>query len=346
MKKAELWLEDEQGRIVCTACLRRCRIPRERTGLCQTRENVGGELFSLTYGHVSSVAVDPIEKKPLFHFYPGTKVYSIGGWGCNFSCAMCQNHEIAHIVPKLKNDPEIPPAELVEDAIRRESQGIAFTYNEPAIWSEYVRDTFKLAKKKGLYTVIVTNGSFTKESLDYVGSSCDAYRVDIKAMNDQSLARIGVTGIDPEDILENTIYAKDRWGMHVECVTNVIPTVNDSENELKSIAIWIRDNLGSRVPWHVTRFYPALRFQHLMPTDLATLQMAERIGKQAGLTNVYVGNIRSANGENTFCPRCQTIVIQREGFAVKQNLTVAGRCGKCGETLGIIDKDARITYQD
>jgi pyruvate formate lyase activating enzyme len=346
MKKAELWLEDNQGRIICTACIRRCSIPRDRTGFCQTRENIGGELLSLSYGHVSCAAVDPIEKKPLFHFYPGSLVYSIGGWGCNFSCGMCQNHEIAHIVPRLRGEIETSPGSIVKEALDKRCQGVAFTYNEPAIWPEYVCDTFKMAKKYDLYTVLVTNGSFTKESLDYIGPYCDAYRVDIKGMTDITLGRISVTNIDPEEILDNTVYAKDKWGMHVECVTNVIPTVNDSENELRSIAIWIRDNLGSRVPWHVTRFYPALRFRHLMPTDMATLEMAERIGKQAGLSFVYVGNIKTPNGENTFCPRCQANVITRDGFAIISNHTHAGRCGKCGETLGIVESNVRKQYQE
>jgi pyruvate formate lyase activating enzyme len=346
MKKAELWLEDNQGRIICTACIRRCIISRDRSGVCLTRANIDGSLQSLTYGHLSSVAVDPIEKKPLFHFYPGSMVYSIGGWGCNFGCGMCQNHEIAHVVPKLKDGQEISPESIVADCLSRKAQGIAFTYNEPAIWPEYIRDTFRLAKKHNLYTVVVTNGTSTTEALDYYGPFCDAYRVDIKGMTDISLGRIGITGIDPEVILDNTIYAKDKWGMHVECVTNVIPTVNDSENELRSIAIWIRDNLGSRVPWHVTRFYPALRFRHLMPTDMATLELAERIGKQTGLSFVYVGNIKTPNGENTFCPRCQAMVIQRDGFRIVQNLTAAGRCTKCGETLGLVETDVRKQYQD
>jgi pyruvate formate lyase activating enzyme len=346
MKVAELWLEDGQGRIICTACIKRCRIQKDRTGICLTRENIDGKLFSLTYGQISCAAVDPIEKKPLFHFYPGTLVYSVGGWGCNFGCGMCQNHDIAHVVPILKNKPSTNPENIVKSALDSGSQGIAFTYNEPAIWPEFVKDTFRIAKKHDLYTVVVTNGSSTKEALDLYGPYCDAYRVDIKSMTDISMARIGVLGIDPEEILDNTVYAKDKWGMHLECVTNIIPTVNDSENELKSIAIWIRDNLGSRVPWHVTRFYPALRFRHLMPTDLAILEMASRLGKQIGLSYVYVGNIKTPNGENTFCPRCQALVIQRDGFRIQANLTIAGRCTKCGEILGVIETNVRKQYQE
>ncbi len=346
MKIAELWLEEPDGRILCTACIRRCKIAKGRVGVCGTRKNENGKLYSLTYGHVSSVALDPIEKKPLFHFFPGTNVYSVGGWGCNFGCGMCQNYEIAHIIPTLHKEEDVPPQFLVNDALQKNASGIAFTYNEPAIWPEYVKDTFVLSKKNGLYTAIITNGSFTKQSLDFVGPFTDAYRVDIKGMSDLTLSRIGVVRVDPHEILENTVYAKDRWGMHIECVTNVIPTVNDSESELRAIATWIRDSLGPRVPWHVTRFHPALRFRHLMPTDLSTLENAERIGKQVGLYHVYIGNVSSERGENTYCPRCQALIIERDGFKLKQNLSALGRCTRCGEDLGIVESDARTHYRE
>ena len=339
MSECELWLSEGDGKIICTACIRRCGITMGRLGFCNTRKNESGNLKSLTYGHPSSIAVDPIEKKPLFHFHPGTLVYSIGGWGCNFCCAHCQNHDIAHIVPKLSEKQELLPEMLVADAISKEAQGVAFTFNEPAIWPEYVGDTFKIAKAKGLYTAVITNGTFSKESLDCIGSHTDAYRVDIKGMTDLTLSRIGITNIDPAEILENTIYARDRYSMHVECVTNIIPTVNDSDSELLAIATWIRDNLGPRVPWHVTRFYPALRFRHLMPTDLAILEKAERIGHQVGLNFIYIGNVHTTSGENTFCPRCQALVVEREGFRIKENFSVRGRCTRCGEDLGIIDND-------
>jgi pyruvate formate lyase activating enzyme len=313
--------------------------------MCATRKNENGKLYSLTYGQVSSVAVDPIEKKPLYHFYPCSRVYSVGGWGCNFGCGTCQNHDIAHIVPTFKNQDIIEPEQLVQDAISKQSDGIAFTYNEPAIWPEFVKDTFVIAKKNNLYTALVTNGTFTKTTLDYIGPFCDAYRVDIKGIVDLTLQRIGVTGVDPGEILENTVWARDKWGMHIECVTNIIPGVNDSENELKAIARWIRDSLGPKVPWHVTRFYPALRFKHLMPTDLSKLELAEKFGKNTGLSFIYLGNINSVNGQSTICPRCQSTVIIRDGFFVKQNLTVKGKCTKCGEDLGITQSDGREHFR-
>ncbi|NMD15075.1 MAG: AmmeMemoRadiSam system radical SAM enzyme [Caldisericales bacterium] len=345
MKLCELWLEDKDNSVVCTACIRRCRIGIGRTGACMTRKNEGGKLYSLTYGHISSIALDPIEKKPLFHFFPGSHVYSIGGWGCNFGCGMCQNYEIAHIVPGLRDEDAVSPEKLVSDALAKNADGMAFTYNEPAIWPEFVRDVFKLAKKHDLYTVLVTNGSSTKESIDYYGPYCDAYRVDIKGMTDITLGRIGIRGIDPSEILEGTVWARDRWGMHVECVTNIIPTVNDSESELRAIATWIRDNLGPKVPWHVTRFYPALRFRHLMPTDLPSLEMAEKIAKQVGLSYVYIGNVHTQRGENTYCPRCQALIIEREGYKIKQDLSAMGRCTRCGELLGIVTSDTRKSYR-
>lgn len=345
MKLSELWLEEENLKVKCTACIRRCIVIPGRTGMCATRKNENGKLYSLTYGHVSSIAVDPIEKKPLYHFYPGTKVYSVGGWGCNFGCGMCQNFDIAHVVPTLKPENQILPEQLVQDAISKQSDGIAFTYNEPAIWPEFIRDTFVLAKKHNLYTAVVTNGTFTKTALDYIGPYCDAYRVDIKGIVDLTLQRIGVMGVDPSEILDNTVWARDKWGMHIECVTNIIPGINDSENELRAIAKWVRDALGPKVPWHVTRFYPALRFKHLMPTDLSKLELAEKIGKNTGLSFIYLGNINSVNGQSTICPRCQSAVIIRDGFFVKQNLTIKGKCTKCGEDLGITHSDGREQFR-
>jgi pyruvate formate lyase activating enzyme len=338
MKKAELWLPDKRSGVRCIACCRRCIIPLGRSGYCGTRENIGGELFLTTWGHVAGGgSMDAIEKKPLYHFHPGTLVYSVGGWGCNFHCGMCQNYHIAHIVPNLSEDSEKSPEWLVKDALKKGAKGIAFTYNEPALWPEYIRDTFKLAKSEGLYTVVVTNGTFTKEALDYIGEYTDASAVDIKGMSDVTLSRIGVEGVDPADILEGTVYARDRWGIHIECITNIIPTVNDSSDELMAIATWIHDSLGPRVPWHVTRFFPALRFAHLMPTDLSVLQKAYRIGLDVGLSFVYVGNILSDTGSTTYCPNCHAIVIEREGNSVKEKRTVLGRCTRCGESLGIVE---------
>jgi pyruvate formate lyase activating enzyme len=338
MKKAELWLPENKKNVRCIACHRRCIISPGRNGYCNTRENFDGVLYSSTWGHIAGGgSLDPIEKKPLYHFHPGTIVYSVGGWGCNFRCGMCQNYHIAHIVPNLKLQDMVSPDEIVNDAVSKDARGIAFTYNEPALWPEYIRDTFRLAKGKDLYTVIVTNGTFTREALDYIGPYTDASAVDIKGMSESTLSHIGVQDIDPEDILESIIYARDRWGAHTECITNIIPTINDSDEELNSIAMWIRDHLGPRIPWHVTRFYPALRFTHLMPTDLSVLQKAYRIGLDVGLSYVYIGNIKSPSGSSTYCPNCHSIVIERDGYSVTEKLTVNGRCTRCGENLQIIE---------
>ena len=236
MKKAELWLPEKKKNVRCIACHRRCIIPPGRVGYCGTRENINGELFSTTWGHIAGGgSLDPIEKKPLYHFYPGTIVYSVGGWGCNFHCGMCQNYHIAHIVPNLNDRDKVTPDEIVADAKKKSARGVAFTYNEPALWPEYIRDTFRLAKRDGLYTVIVTNGTFTREALDYIGPYTDASAVDIKGMSESTLSHIGVRGFDPDDILESIVYARDRWGIHTECITNVIPTINDSDEELNAL---------------------------------------------------------------------------------------------------------------
>ncbi|HOO97532.1 MAG TPA: AmmeMemoRadiSam system radical SAM enzyme [Caldisericia bacterium] len=347
MKEAKLWLGDDKGNVTCIACVRRCVIPPGRVGFCRTRENRDGKLMSPFWGQVvgGSGTLDPIEKKPLYHFYPGTHVYSVGGWGCNFLCAMCQNYHIAHAVPKPDVAETVEPMQLIKWAVESGASGIAFTYNEPARWPEYIQDTFKHAASNDLYTVVVTNGSFTRQALDHIGPYTDAMAVDIKAMTDVSLSKIGVEGIDPDDILDSTVYARDRWGMHIECITNVIPTVNDSDEELTATATWIRDNLGPRVPWHVTRFFPAYRFSHLMPTDLSVLERAYRIGLEVGLMFVYIGNVASSSASATYCPRCQSVVIERSKGHI-ENRSVKGQCTKCGEYLGVITEDIRSEFRE
>jgi pyruvate formate lyase activating enzyme len=219
--------------------------------------NQNGVLYNLNYAMVSSAAVDPIEKKPLFHFYPGTQVYSLGGWGCNFHCLHCQNWQIS--CPDgdepWQNSREILPAAAVEQAKRQGCRGIAWTYNEPTVWFEYTLDSAKLAKKSGLYTVYVTNGYITPEAMDKIGPFLDAWRVDVKGFSDK-LYRDLTKITRWRSILEMASRAKKKWSMHVEVVTNVIPGMNDDNAQLEGIAKWIHDELGELTPWHVTRSYP------------------------------------------------------------------------------------------
>lgn len=248
----------------------------------------------LTYGKISSIAIDPIEKKPLYHFYQGTKVLSAGSWGCNFRCMHCQNWTISQ--PDTENKDYInkrtsflSPEEFVELALEHRCEGVCWTYNEPSIWLEYTLDCAKLAKEKNLYTAYITNGYITIEALELISPYLDAYRVDIKSFDDVFYKTIcGVKTAKP--VFDAAKRAKEL-GMHIEAVTNIITGYNDSVENLSNIAKWIVENLGKDTPWHVTRFFPNCRLNNLPPTPLETIEIAFNTGKQAGLSYVYKGNV-------------------------------------------------------
>lgn len=348
--KEALLQEREGERVRCRLCPWLCLIADGKRGVCGVRLNQGGTLYSLIYGKVSSAAVDPIEKKPLFHFYPGSQVYSLGTFGCNMRCKHCQNWQISCVSPAIDDDrlAELPPEKAVKMAQSYGCQGIAWTYNEPTIWFEYTLDSARLARSENLYTVYVTNGYITLEALDMIGPYLEAFRVDVKGFTKEfyrDLAKIP----NHERILEAAVYAKKHWGMHVEVVTNIIPTMNDDEPQLTALAQWIASDLGSETPWHVTRFIPQFELTHLPPTPVATLERARDIGLKAGLDFVYVGNIPGHAGENTFCPTCGEMVIERSGFALRRSEVEAGRHRTCGTDLNIRedfrDLDRIASYQ-
>jgi len=294
--------------------------------------NDGGILYNTNYGLVSSRAIDPIEKKPLYHFYPGSRVFSLGGWGCNFHCGDCQNWEIAMAEETVPGSRQISPAMAVELASEQRCDGIAWTYNEPSVWFEYTLESTKLAKAAGLYTVYVTNGYLTPVALDLIGPYLDAWRVDIKGFSDRLYATLAKIK-EWRGILEVAERAQQKWGMHVEVVTNIIPTMNDDEQQLKDIAGWIKTRLGENTPWHVTRFHPNYKMADLPLTPLTTLEKAYRTGKESGLNFVYVGNVPGHPGENTVCYRCGKTVVARNGYETRIiGLNGAG-CRFCGAGL-------------
>jgi pyruvate formate lyase activating enzyme len=291
-------------------------------------------LYTLIYDQVSSAGSDPIEKKPLYHFYPASRVFSLGALGCSFTCPGCQNWQLSRRAP-LADDPSlrrISPAAAVEHALRAGARGICWTYNEPAIWLDHTLEGARLAKAQGLYTVYVTNGMATREHLDLIGPYLDAYRVDIKACSRSGYQAIAGYAAY-QGILDNVCYARARWGMHVECVTNVTPTINDSDDELQRIAHWIAGALSIDTPWHVTRFHPYEGFSHLPSTPLARLDRAYAIGKEEGLRYIYVGNVPGDSRQDTLCPRCGHPVVRRAGFAVTHTDLPHGSCPQCGTAI-------------
>jgi len=323
------------SRVRCHVCQWRCVIGPDKLGLCKMRQNRDGKLYVLNYAQVSSAGADPIEKKPLFHFYPGSRVFSLGGWGCNFHCQHCQNWQISCTgLPSGSGTQQIPPRTAIELTRGYNCGGIAWTYNEPAIWFEYTLDSAKLAKENNLYTVYVTNGYLTPEALDIIGPFLDAWRVDIKGFSDDFYRRLAKVS-RWRGILEVAKRAKEKWDMHVEVVTNIIPTMNDDEQQLRGIATWIRDELGNLTPWHVTRFYPQYRMDHLPPTPVASLERALAIGQEEGLRFVYAGNVPGHRGENTLCYSCGKLVIKRLGYETELLGLDGSRCRFCGAELNV-----------
>ncbi len=297
-------------------------------------QNNGGRLFNLTYAKISSMAVDPIEKKPLYHFYPGTSVLSLGSWGCNFHCEGCQNWEIACPADDegFGRARQMLPAQAVEMAMSSGCAGIAWTYNEPSIWLEYTFESAKLAKEKGLYTVYVTNGYASFEQIDTIGPYLDAWRVDVKGFRDDTYRKIARIQ-HFEGILAVAERAKEKWGMHVEVVTNVTPGLNDDDAQLSGIADWISRKLGKETPWHITRFHPHYRMRDYPATPIETLEHAYQLGKAAGLRFVYLGNIPGDAHANTTCYSCGQQIVERSGFNAKIKALDGTKCGHCGADL-------------
>jgi pyruvate formate lyase activating enzyme len=330
-------------RVACGLCPHACIIAEGATGVCGARGVVDGRLRALTYGLVSSVALDPIEKKPVFHFCPGSKVMSFGSVGCTMKCGHCQNWQISR--PRGDDGSvglqDVSPEEAVRLSVGAGAELIAFTYNEPVIWLEWVLDVGRLAHAAGLFVVMVTNGYVTQAGLDAFAEVTDVWRVDIKAFTAEPFQRLCKVR-HPEAVREQAMRAKRVHGIHVECVTNVVPTINDSDEELRAIARWIARDLGADTPWHVTRFMPYLEFAELPATPIETLLRAREIGAEEGLRYVYLGNVDVAGGEDTVCPACGTVVIRRTGYETRiEALSTDDRCSHCGTTLPIHSCDHR-----
>ncbi|MBI4282867.1 MAG: AmmeMemoRadiSam system radical SAM enzyme [Chloroflexi bacterium] len=334
MREALLYEKLPNSRVQCHICQWRCKIGPDKFGVCGMYQNQSGTLFNLNYAIVSSVAADPVEKKPLFHFFPGSLVFSLGTLGCNFHCKHCQNWEIssANSGAIQRGCEEVTPQAAIELAKGYRCQGIAWTYNEPSIWFEYTLDSARLAKESNLYTVYVTNGYLSPEALDTIGPYLDAWRVDIKGFSDfvyRDLAKVPHW----REILEVAQRAKSKWKMHVEVVTNIIPTLNDDDQQLEGIAHWIRSELGELTPWHVTRFYPQYHMTHLPPTPISTLERAYDIGQKAGLKFIYTGNVPGHKSENTTCYSCGKLIVERFGYQTKVVGLEGSRCRFCGAEL-------------
>lgn len=333
IKEGVLFDKLPDSKVKCHVCAHRCVISEGRLGICGTRKNINGIIHTTIYNVVSSENVDPIEKKPLYHFLPGTLSYSLGSIGCNFRCEHCQNWTISQVTLEEAWTREITPEEAVKRAIATGSKSISWTYNEPAIWHEYTYDSAVLAKKAGLKTVYVTNGYITPEALKRISPYLDAYRVDIKSFSEEFYRKVCRARLAP--VLESTKLAKEL-GMHVETITLVIPGRNDSPEEITQIARWAHDNLGEDTPMHFTRFHPMYKMEDAVSTPVSTLEMAHDIAKKEGMRFVYLGNVPGHKYENTYCPGCNALLIDRTGFRVGAVRIKEGKCTECGEVIPVV----------
>ncbi|QJA05818.1 AmmeMemoRadiSam system radical SAM enzyme [Thermosulfurimonas marina] len=333
MREALLYDRLEGGEVRCRLCHHRCRIPPGKTGLCGVRKNEEGVLYSLVYGKVIAHHLDPIEKKPLFHFLPGSLSYSIATVGCNFRCDFCQNFEISqfpHHYGYVTGE-EMRPEEVVEEARRTGCLSISYTYTEPTVYFEFALDCARLASEAGLKNVFVSNGYMTPEALDTIYPHLHGANIDLKAFREDFYKRHCKARLKP--VLETLKYLK-RQGVWLEVTTLIIPGENDDPEELREIARFLRDELGPETPWHVTRFYPTYRLLTRPPTPVETLKRAYEIGKEEGLRYVYTGNVPGEAGENTYCWACGRLLIERFGFRIlKKEIPPEGTCPHCGAKI-------------
>ncbi len=340
MHEALLYETLPENRVRCQLCGHRCVITSGKYGVCQVRQNRGGILYTHVYGRTISQQVDPVEKKPLYHFLPGSRAYSIATPGCNFHCRWCQNWKIAQM-PRERNTilgHKATPEEIVASAQRAQSRSIAYTYTEPTIFFEYAYDTAKLAHEAGLANIFVTNGYMTSEMLDMLHPYLDAANVDLKSFRKETYHRLIEASM--KTVLENLILLK-KLGIWLEVTTLIIPGMNDDPEEIKEIAQFIALELGEDTPWHISRFFPAYRMANKPPTPVETLWDARDIGLAAGLQYIYLGNTPGAS--NTGCPYCGRLLIRRLGYTITANRIEQARCYNCGEEIagvwaGVLEK--------
>lgn len=334
LKEAMLARPLRDGGVQCRVCEHFCTLRPDEWGKCGVRVNRAGTLYSTVYGQAVAAHIDPIEKKPLFHFLPGSRALSIGTYGCNLRCRWCQNWELSqtrrpeHMARRLGE--ELPPEQVVEIAVAQGCASIAYTYNEPTVFFEYTYDTAKLAHAQGIKNVYVSNGFMSQEALETIGPYLDGINVDLKGFTDTLYRDYTEARLAP--VKRNIAALAREMATWIEVTTLVIPDLNDSDDELRAIAAWLAE-IDPQMPWHVTAFHPTYQLQDRPPTPPATLERAYRFGKEAGLQFVYVGNVFDSSRESTFCPQCATLLVQRSGYQVKCLWKEAGVCPTCGALI-------------
>ncbi len=336
IRRADFWKPAKDRTVDCFLCSHRCHISNEKRGVCGVRENQDGVLYSLVFGRVIAENPDPIEKKPIYHFQPGTRSYSIATPGCNFQCGFCQNWHISQARGELEKFPKayVEPREIVDGALRTSCASIAYTYTEPTIFMEYALAVARLAQEKRLKNVFVTNGYQTPEAVEAMRGLIDAANVDLKSFSDAFYRTVCRGRLEP---VLNSIRGMHEAGIHVEVTTLVIPAQNDSDEELEQIAGFLA-SVTPDMPWHISRFHPDYEALDTISTPISTLERAARIGERKGLRYIYVGNVHETERQHTRCPQCGKTVIARALMRVTSSNMKDGSCGHCGASLPIIAK--------
>lgn len=337
---ARWWRKEGDGKILCYLCPRLCRIGEGQAGFCFIRQQERGELVSTGYGRPTGFAVDPIEKKPLSHFLPGTSVLSFGTAGCNLGCKFCQNWDISkNRLDDLQSFP-VTPEEVVELALREGCPSIAYTYNDPVIFAEFVIDVARLARQAGIRNVLVTAGYVTPEARGELFEFIDAANVDLKGFTEEFYHRITYAHLEP--VLDTLVWLKRETDVFFEITTLLIPGLNDSDEEITKECAWILENLGDRVPVHFTAYHPDFKMLDRPGTPPATLNRAREIALRSGLKFVYVGNVHDVRGQTTWCPGCGAPLIERDWHSVRFVRVRDGKCPGCGEAIAGVFANAKV----
>ena len=328
MKLAKWWQKTDNNKILCTLCPRYCKIGNGQAGFCFIRQNIRGQLYSLGYGHPTGFAIDPIEKKPLNHFYPGSRILSFGTAGCNLGCKFCQNWSMSKARLADLNSLEASPEQVVKIALQNDVPSIAYTYNDPTIFGEYVIDISRIAREHNIKSVMVTSGYIDKDARKEVYQFIDAANVDLKAFTESFYHKLTFSHL--ADVLDTLIWLKKDTNVWIEITTLLIPGENDSDDEIKQMCDWIVTNLGETVPLHFTAFHPDFKLTNHPPTPRSTLDRARKIALSAGIQYCYTGNVHDPNGQTTYCPNCKAKLIERNWHSVGSNTIENGQCPECG----------------
>ncbi len=326
IKEAMYYKQLPDVRVECELCPRACKVADLERGYCGVRENRDGKYYTLVHSRVCSLNVDPIEKKPLFHYLPGTRAYSIATAGCNIECKFCQNWQISQFRPEQIDNIKLTPEEVIRFAKEKRCDTIAYTYSEPVVFYEYMYDTAKVGKREGVGSVMISNGYIKKEPLIELCKELNAVKIDLKAFTEKFYKETCSGELKP--VLETLLTLKEI-GIWFELVVLIVPTLNDSGEEIKDMCSWINDNLGPDVPIHFSRFHPTYKIKNLPPTPIKTLEKARNIAIESGLNFAYTGNVPGHPGESTYCPDCKEVVIKRVGYTILQYSLNSNECSNC-----------------